>query len=220
MEEHRSEGVDISLTARRSREQNLGRKIGMNKFCRAVVIDQRQQLVAKAKSGHNALSVICDKNESGVKETVHHSTAIDLHREGTGEGERDLFDDQERIVHRNWKLLIHGPLENRAQGLGGNVIACHRGSAVIGDAVDAGGDIGGLQNGRDAIDPVERCDHITGRYLASVEDSQPNGALDTSTIKFSGTIEMTERIGKNLLELKIGCKYLEGSGHGFPPART
>ncbi len=117
MEENRSEGVDISVTARHPREQDLGCEIGMNDLCRAVVIDQRQQLVAESESGHDALSVICDENEPGVKKTVHHSTAIDFHREGAGEGERDLLDDQERIVHWNRKLLVRDPLEDRAQGL-------------------------------------------------------------------------------------------------------
>jgi hypothetical protein len=94
-------------------------------------------------------------------------------------------------------------LKNCAQGLGGDIVARHCGSVVIGDAVDTGGNIGGLKNGRDALDSLKRREHITGRHLTSVEDSQPNGASDSSSIKLSGTIEVAKRIGKHLLELKI-----------------
>ncbi len=134
---------------------------------------------------------------------MYYPTAVDLHRKSARKRECDLLDDQECIVHRNRKSLVRDPLKNRAQRLRGNVIAGNGGGFVVGDAVDTGGDIGGLESGRYAPGPVERSGHIACRHLSSVEDSQPNGASDPSSIKFARPIETAKRIDKNLLEQKI-----------------
>jgi len=81
------------MTARRSREQDLGSEVGMNETRRVFVVDQSQQLFAETKSRHDALTVAGDENEPRVEKTVHHSTAVDFHRESAGDCERDLLGD-------------------------------------------------------------------------------------------------------------------------------
>ena len=148
MEKDRPERVNIRLTARHSGDNDLRSEIRVDEVGRGDVVDQRQQVIADPESRHHSLAIVGDKHQTWVEKPVDDSLAVDLHRQGGGQRERDLLENQQSVVYLDRKLLFSYAVKNQVEGLRRNVIVRDCRLPVGHHAIDSGGEVGRLNRGR------------------------------------------------------------------------